>query len=146
MESLPSAHSHIFCLVNTHICTCPPHIPIPSSPAVTQVWLCTPFSAQGINCEHWVYILNRENNHEIRFESFKKDFGTIPPRFKKTDRGPWTSKKWKPGVLINNGRYTPAAETKITKFQGLFSQGLQDSYKKKCTIMTKLPQSTSVCF
>lgn len=55
-------------------------------------------------------------------------------------------KKQNPGVLINNGSYMLEAKKKITKFQGFFSHGLQDSYRKGCN-RDNLPQNRGcICF
>lgn len=137
MDSLPSP-THAF----SAFCQCAhfhTSIPSPHSPFSHShsAQLCTCFSAQGITCQHLVHILNWENNHEIWF--FLRVW-KYPPGLKETDRSLWTrKKKWKCGVIINNGSSMPAAKMKIIKFQGLFSPGLQDSYRKSAQSWQNCP-------
>lgn len=80
MDSLPSP-IHAFSALS--ICTFHHVHPISSFLGFFShpVQFCTCFSAQGINCQHLVHILNWENNHEIWF--FKREFGNIPLGWKR---------------------------------------------------------------
>lgn len=73
---------------------------------------------------------------------FLKRVWKYPPGSKETDRSLWTrKKKRKCEVIINNGSYMQAAKRKITKFQGLFSHRLQDSYRKSVQSWQSCPRA-----
>lgn len=138
MDSLPSP-IHAFSALS--ICTFHHVHPISSFLGFFShpVQFCTCFSAQGINCQHLVHILNWENNHEIWF--FKREFGNIPLGWKRQTGVYGQEKKKENGGDHKLWKLHASSKDENNQVSRLVFTWAAGQLQKKCTIMAKLPQS-----